>query len=840
MRLTASSSPRRSVLAPFVGFVGLSVVAGILITAMVAPLAAVVGVASNSTVTLFEELPDYLEVGALQQKTELYGTSNGGDVKFAEFYNQNREEVELEQISPHVINAAISTEDPRFRDHGGVDVISATRALAMSVVSDSGAGASTITMQYVRNVRVQTAESMPDPEERAVAYAEATETTAGRKLQEMRLAIGVEQQFSKDEILRGYLNIALFGGTIYGIESAAQYYFGKSAQDLQLQEAASLIATVQSPNAYRLDVEENVQANKERRDYVLMRMLEEGAIDQATYDATIPLPVEPNITAPSHGCENASNNANYFCDYVRNVILQNEAFGGDYDERLFNFQTKGYKIYTTINLDLQAQAATTMQTAVPASVPGMELGAAASMVEAGTGRVLAMTQNTTFGGAEDGETPGITAVNYNTDYQHGGSTGFQVGSTYKIFTLAEWLASGKSLNATIAAQDRAFQLANFQNTCEPGGGGTWSPRNDGGQRAGTVSIRQATSSSLNTAYVAMAEQLDQCRIRDTAMALGAQRADGEVNESNPAAVLGTNTIAPISMATAIAGLANKGMSCSPIAIDRIEDRNGSLITPPESSCQQAVTPEVAAGVNSALTDVVTGGTGSASNPGIAPMVGKTGTTDDGIQTWMVGATSKVGLAVWVGNVSGTTPLYGIDLPLAAGNQTRHAIFRDVMSGAMNTYGGDAFTPPTGSAVRTEQVSIPDLNGLTVGQARPTLEALGLSVTVGNARNSDAPSGTIVQTLPSANTRVPVGTAIVLTPSAGPTAQATQLEVPELTGLTQDEATAALAELGFFGTVRVSSQPDPRAAAGVVTVSNPRAGEPLAEDGELEITVSTGP
>ncbi|PPG04927.1 penicillin-binding protein [Pseudoclavibacter sp. RFBI5] len=840
MSVTNPGAPKRNILGGLLGLLGMSGVAGVLVTAMITPLIAVTGVAANSTISLFENLPTYLEIGSLQQKTELYA-ANGQ--KFAEFYNQNREEVPLDQISPYVAAAAISVEDPRFREHGGVDVISAARALAQSVIGDGAAGASTITMQYVRNVRVQTAEAIPNQEERDKAYLEATETTTGRKLQEMRLAIGVEKQFSKDEILQGYLNIALFGGTTYGIESAAQRYFGKSALDLNLQESASLIAIVQEPNAYRLDVPENIEPNKVRRDYILMRMMEEGAIDQATYDATVVLPVEPRPTEPKHGCGAAEGNAQYFCDYVRLVMVQDPAFGDTYEERQFNFQTKGYQIHTTLDLDMQAQGQASMASSVPAYVDGMDIGSAASMVEEGTGRVLMMVQNTAFGDTEElAAQPGYTSVNYNTDYEYGGSTGFQVGSTYKMFTLAEWLASGKSLNSSVNGKDRAFNLANFQNSCLGADGGSWSPTNDGGSKVGNVSVRQATSQSINTAYVAMAEQLDQCRIRDTAMAMGAHRADGAINESNPAAVLGTNTIAPLSMATAVAGFANGGVTCTPIAIDSITLRDGSSIEAPKSTCNQAVTPEVAAGVTSALQGVANGGTGSASNPGIAPLMGKTGTTDSGLQTWMVGATTKVGLAVWVGNASGQVPMYGVDLPRAVGSQTRHVIFNDVIAQAMRTYGGDSFPEPTGSAVKNEQVTVPDLTGKTTAEAKSSLEGLGFTVSVGNAVASDQPEGTVASTLPSANTRVTQGTTITISPSRGPapTPTTAALVAPDLAGQTQEQAQSTLSQLGFSGTMAILTEESSTVPKGQVIRTDPAPGAELERSGSIQVYVSSGP
>lgn len=826
-------------LASLLGVLGMSGIAGVLVAAMVTPLIAVVGVAANSTITLFESLPDYLEITPLQQKTELYANQGGQPVKFAEFYAQNREEVPLDQISQFAQDAAVATEDPRYFEHGGVDVISAARAMFSQLISGPGAGASTITMQYVRNMRVQTAESILDPVARDEAYKEATETSFGRKLQEMRLAIGVDKQYTKEQVLQGYLNIALFGGTVYGIESAAQYYFSKPAADLTLPEAASLVAMVQEPNAYRIDNPDNLENNKERRNYVLGRMLDEGKIDQAQYDEAVDTPVVPAISPPTHGCQNSQGNAKYFCDYVRNVILNDPIFGATYDERLFNFQTKGYQIYTSLDLDMQGSAQSAMESAVPSYVEGMEIGSAASMIEVGTGRILAMVQNTVFDETpEAANTPGHTSVNYNTDFNYGGSTGFAVGSTYKIFTLAEWLATGHGLNDGVNGQRRPFNLANFKDSCGEENGGMWNPQNDGNAPGGPTTALGATVTSLNTGYVAMAEQLDQCRIRDTAIALGAHRADGNMNDSYPSAVLGTNEIAPMSMATAVAGLANGGVRCSPIAIDRIELHSGEQVAPPASECIQAVTSDVAAGVNAAMIATANGGTAAPSNPGIAPMTGKTGTTDNALQTWIVGASTEVGLAVWVGNARGQVSMYGVDLPQTVGSQTRHYIFRNIMGAAMSSYGGGQFAPPSSNLTRPEQATIPDLAGRTTEEARQVLEQLGFSVAIGTPVASEQPAGTVAMTIPAANTRVDVGTTVTVSPSSGQAATGTVV-MPDVAGMTTDQALSALASAGFTGTMYQYNEPSTSVPAGQVIRTDPAAGTPVAPNDDVKVYVSTG-
>ncbi|RRJ85788.1 PASTA domain-containing protein [Gulosibacter macacae] len=838
-----STAPKGNVLAAVLGMLGMSGIAGVLVAAMITPLIAVAGVTANSTITLFESLPDYLDIQPLQQKTELYGMRGDQEEKFAEFYSQNRIEVPLDQISQHLIDGVIATEDPRYYEHGGVDMISAARAVLVSVLGDDGGGASTITMQYVRNQRVQAAEAILDPTERQAAYEQAVETTMGRKLQEMRLAIGVEKQYSKDQILEGYLNIALFGGTIYGVESAAQYYFGKTAKDLTLPEAALIAGMVQNPNQFRIDDPENIEEAQMRRDYVLRRMLEENKIYQAQYDEAVATPVTPNITPTKHGCMNATGNTGFFCDYVRKVILNDPAFGSTYEERLFNFQTKGYQIHTTIDLDLQQYSTDVMNNTVPHAVDYMDFGTAMSVVQPGTGHVLAMVQNKDFDETEAAAgSATATSVNYNTDYQFGGSSGFQVGSTYKIFTLANWIQSGHSLYESINAKRRSFNLAAFQDSCNGPYGGSWNPQNDGNANFNSMNAVEATSGSVNTAFVAMAEKLDQCVTRDIAMSMGAHRADGQPNSSYPSDVLGTNEIAPLSMATAIAAFANNGVSCSPIAISSITLRDGTDVTPPKSECHQAISPDVAAASNYALQAVMTGGTGVASNPYMGPMIGKSGTTDAAKDTWLIASTTGVALAIWVGNVTGDYSLYDVGFENAAGTRVRHVIANQVFSQAIPKYGANDFAEPNPDAFRVENVVVPDVTGMSVSAATSALEAAGFIVDVGGQVDSAQPSGTVAHTNPSANTSVPKGSNVTIStsngkqPGASPSpSPSTQqgLPMPNIVGMNQDDALAALSAAGL-STINVSySWRGP--AGGTVESTDPPAGSNVAPNSTITVT-----
>ncbi|PPI21779.1 penicillin-binding protein [Rathayibacter sp. AY1B1] len=760
-----------------IGIVAMSVVAGVLVAASVTPAIALSGMAAGNTVEMFDNLPEYLEIGTLAEKSDVYAKdSSGGDVLLASFYAQNRVEVGWDEISPFVKDAVVASEDPRFYEHGGIDLLGTVRAAATTALGGDVQGGSSITQQYVKNVLVQKAEALSDPIERDAAYREATETTPERKVAEMRLAIGLEKEYPKNDILLGYLNIALFGGTVYGVEAAARYYFGVSAKDLSLAQSAALVAIVNNPEKFRFDrpgdpanpAAEGYPQTRDRRDYIVTRMDLESKVTSEQAQAAVAEPVAPDITEPSTGCQTAGVAA-FFCDYVTWVIKNDDAFGASQDERDATFKRGGYRIYTTLDSDLQQAAVSATDDWVPKSMANVNIGSASVSVEVGTGRILAMTQNKDYSNDPNLTGPNYTSVNYNTDFGYGGSSGFQVGSTYKVFTLAEWLQEGHSLGESVDGTRRAYTT--FRDSCEPDGvyyGEAWNPGNDEGGNGGVTTALQATTGSINTSFAAMAQQLDLCGIRNTALAMGVHRADGTELQKLAPTILGTNEIAPLTMATAFAGFANKGTVCTPIAIDRIVDRTGADVAPPASECSQGMSEEVAATAGYALQQVVTGGTGAPSNPRTGvPHIGKTGTTDDALHTWMVGASTEVATATWVGNVTGFTSMRGFSLNRVNAGQVRHQIWPRIMRVADAKYGGTAFPAPVRSLVDAPQEAVPQVTGQSPSAAAARLRSVGFRVRVDTSPvPSDRPAGTVAQTNPPAGSRVSRGAEITLQISAG--------------------------------------------------------------------------
>ena len=827
-------------------FIGMSIVAGLLVTAAVTPAIAVTGMAANNGIGVFEGLPEYLNVEQLAQPTTIFAKNGDQDVPLATFYSQNRLPVRFDQISQAAKDAAIGGEDPRFYSHGGVDIQGTVRGVLSTVGGGGVQGGSSITQQYVKNVLLQKCEALPvKTKDQKAKYEQCVTDSTGvspdRKIKEMKYAIGLEKKYTKDQILVGYLNIAGFGGSVYGIEAAAHYYYNTTAAALTPAQAASLVAIVNEPTSLKIDdptsktngAANGYAKNKERRDYILGKMYQYKKLTKKQYDEAIKTPVQPVITPSVRGCQTAGGSA-YFCDYVQKIILNDPTFGADEDTRASNFNRGGYKIYTSLDLQLQQTAEETLASYVPKSYGAIDLGGVLTGVQPGTGRVLYMAQNKTYSQDPDvlNTSDEYTSINYATDQQYGGSGGFQVGSTYKVFTLAEWLKQGHSLNETVNANIRTYNQASFKDTC-PGADwtGPYKPTNDSGGEDGIRSAQSATTLSINTAFVAMAYQLDLCEIKKDAEAFGVHTAKGEPLSSNPASVLGTNNIAPLTMATAFAGIANNGMTCTPIAIDKIVDGTGKDVTPPASKCTQAVDPAVANTMAKALQGPLQSGTAAGMNRTGKDMLGKTGTTDGNEQLWLVAATTKVAGAYWVGNISGHQdmrriyPTHGTTPAIA-----RTAVMRAMMTAAVAKYGGDPFPAAPDKLIRGVQVAIPDLTGKTPDEAKAILTGLGLDSADGPVQDSVAPAGTIAATDPPAGTQVSKGTPITLFTSNG-----SLVAVPNVVGQKYGDALAALTAAGF--TVKTTGGNNP---ASIVQAQDPAAGAPAKRGAQVTLALAAVP
>lgn len=684
--------PATQLVALLLAFVLAAVAGGVLTAGLVIPAVAGANAAADSTVEVYDELPAELKPSPLSEQSRIYAAN--GDL-LATFYAQNRIVVPLDEVSEPMQNAVIAIEDERFWEHGGIDMRGMSRALANNVAGHATQGASTLTQQYVKNMLIEQALQDDDP----FGVIEAKEDSISRKLREAKMAIALEQKMGKEEILQGYLNVSQFGSkSIYGVETAARYYFGKHASDLNIVQAATIAGITKSPS--RFDPTVNPEEAKERRNLVLQNMWKLGHISTEERDEAQAKTIKEtlNVKPVAIGCS-AADGAAFFCDYVTKDIVNNPAFGETRAERQALLYRGGLEITTTLDPKKQKAAEESISAAVPADDPsGLE--AAIASVEPGTGKVVAMAQNVPYTPPQ-GSDDKTTLLNYNADPKHGASKGFQVGSNFKPIVLAEWLREGHTLSETVSATKQARWPQNFNTPCvgnlasaEP-----WAPANSEGVAYGSLSALEATYRSVNTAYASMGYQLNLCDMRDTAWKMGFRPTNSgnqkktitdpkktDIDIQAPM-IVGTQESTPLYMAAMYATLASGGTYCEPVAITKVTGPDDKEYKLPGGNCDEDALPEnIANTVVSAMENVLTQGTAKGQGlDGGRPAAGKTGTSQLSWHTWFTGFTTQLSTSVWVGDVEGNTPhmnitvngqfhspLYGSDVAAPAWNRYMNA------------------------------------------------------------------------------------------------------------------------------------------------------------------------
>ena len=646
----------RNVLGLLGAFVACSVVAGLIGAGLALPAVGASGMAASNSVEYFNALPGNLAQPPLSEKSVVLDR-NGKTL--ATFYEEDRDAVPLTKVSPYMQQAVVAIEDSRFFQHGGFDTKGIVRAFVTNKVSGGvEQGASTLTQQYVKNVLVQTAYARGD--EAGVAAAQAQNNA--RKLKEIRYAVGLEKQLTKQQLLERYLNIVFFGGKVYGVQAAAKYFYGTTAAKLTLQQSAMLAGQIQSPATWSPVNHPNAAA--ERRNIVLRRMLDLKMIDQATYAKTTAQSLKVHVTPTKNGCANAGYKG-YFCDYVQRLIVDGDGFaalGKSPKQRRNSLLRGGLTIRTTLDPKIEKAAWKSLTKAVPPTDKS-RVRTAAVTVQPGTGQILAMSQNTYFD-PSTAKQKKYQPLNYSTDQTFGRSNGFQPGSTFKPYTLATWFKSGRTLNDTVDATVTSHTFGQFR-ACgaqvRPAGQ-VYKVFNSGdGSKNGNMRVWDATANSVNTGYMAMEQKLDLCDIAKTAESLGVHQAapnhacltrkrTTKLPACLPSLTHRVVDLSPLTQAAAYATFAADGMYCKPIAITSLTDRNGKSLAVPQQSCKRTLSTDVARAENLGLSRVLTNGTAARVRPlpGGRPASGKTGTTNSSIATWFVGYTPQLVTAVWVG------------------------------------------------------------------------------------------------------------------------------------------------------------------------------------------------
>ena len=519
---------------------------------------------------------------------------------------ENRLPVPIAMVPAHVITAVLDAEDERFYEHGPLDLRAMSRALVSNLeAGEISEGGSTITQQLVKTALLNPKQDV------------------NRKLQEASLAIRLERQMTKTEILERYLNTVYFGNGAYGLQAAAERYYQTDVDKLSMGQAVLLAGLIRNPVG--ADPFGNPEGARDRRDVIIDRM---GRLGHVTPEQIVELKAEPLPTpVPDEEIEGS----NYFTRHVVDQLLRDPKYlGGTDAERNRLIFRGGINIHTTILPSAQGMAERSVADTLPADRG--EFNVAVVSVEPATGAVRAAVS-------------GLDFAQHKVDLITG--EGRQPGSSFKMLTLMAALEHGEIPADTISGAYPC--VLPDPKSIE----GKWDPTNVEGQGAGVISLADATISSVNCAYARLIKLVGPEKVVDVARRMGIKNAKLEPYLS---LTLGGVEVTPLEMAIAYATLANDGEYHEPYFIDRVEDRQGNVLFKQSTKGERAVSVAHARTATQTLTQVVQRGTGVAAQVPRWQVAGKTGSTDNNADAWFVGVTPKLATAVWMGSPNGKVPM----------------------------------------------------------------------------------------------------------------------------------------------------------------------------------------
>ena len=505
----------------------------------------------------------------------------------AEFYLERRTYIPHYQIPDHVKNAFISVEDIRFYKHSGVDVIGIARALWSDIKAGGIVeGGSTITQQLARMLFLKPEKSL------------------NRKIKEAALSLRIEKRYTKEEILGMYLNQAYFGTRAYGIEAAAQTYFGKSVGDLTIAEAALLAGMPKAPSLYTPF--RNPGRTKERRAKVLRHMLANGFITESQFSeaAGTPLPVNPHFRK-------------YEAPFFIEILRQNleTRYGND-------LYTSGYRIHSTVDYRLQQAAEEAVKSGIAAIEKRVKSGVEAALIaiDMRTGHVKAMVGGSNF---------------WRNQFNRATQALRQPGSAFKPFVYMTAIEEGMRADDMISDLPISFRGAKA--------GQTWTPRNYDGTYHGVVTLQTAIARSLNAATVRLAANVGIRNVIGTAKRLGIR---SSLQPYMPLA-LGASDVTLLDMVSAYSAFSS-GFKPKILYYERILNRDGVVINETTPVFEELLSAEDAEQMKTLLKAVVEEGTAVKAKALGRPLYGKTGTTNDYTDAWFIGFDERLVAGVWVG------------------------------------------------------------------------------------------------------------------------------------------------------------------------------------------------
>ncbi|WP_447003064.1 transglycosylase domain-containing protein [Saccharothrix isguenensis] len=630
---------------------GLCLMAGVLVAALLFPVVGGLGLASNRAADTVDQTSGELTKAELPLVTtvlDMHGQP------FAYLYDQYRIPVPSESIGDTMKAAIIAVEDKRFFEHNGVDWQGIARAAAKAGVDgETTQGASTLTQQYVKNYLAFVVGKGSEE-----AYEKATEATIGRKISEARIATQLEQKMTKDEILTAYLNVVPFGNGAYGVGAAARTYFDTTPDKLTVPQAAMLAGLVNEPS--RLNPGSDVDAAIKRRNTVIDRMRDNGAFgpdakvaeEKAAEYKAADIGVVPDLRLLPNGCVGAGDGPIYgfFCRYLIDYLDQ---AGLSTDELLRG----GYTISTTMDPVATRSAKESAEFHVPKTQPGIANAMAVVQPGPDKHRVRALAANRDFGNNADA---GQSAYSIPAEV-----TKFGAGSIYKVFTAASALERG------ITGIDRQIDVPKtYTSRVYKNGSQPYTVKNAADYKE-KMTLTEALAQSPNTAFIILEEKAGLDNVVDMAYRLGLRESMQGVNRSgiplkadgsngpsqgdqykqdnSGSFTLGAGPTSVLELANVSATIMSGGKWCPPTPVEKIVDRNGNPVQLKEAACDQAVAPDVANALAVGMSaDTKPGGTAAAAATTAGwsrPMIGKTGTTENHHSVAFMGATPQFGGAV---------------------------------------------------------------------------------------------------------------------------------------------------------------------------------------------------